>query len=64
MYICLCNGVTENQIRDAVADGAASVHDLRHTLGVASCCGRCAEFAEQVIEETAAAGFDPALQVV
>jgi bacterioferritin-associated ferredoxin len=64
MYICLCNGVTENQIRDAVTGGAASLHDLRHTLGVASCCGRCAEFAEQVIEETSVAGFDPALQAV
>ncbi len=64
MYICVCNGVTENQIRDAVCEGAASLHDLRYTLGVASCCGRCAEFAEQVIEETAATGLEPALQAV
>ena len=64
MYICLCNGVTENQIRDAVSEGAVTLHDLRHTLGVASCCGRCAECAQQVIEETAVAGFAPALQAV
>lgn len=64
MYICLCKGVTENQIRDAVCEGAANLHDLRHTLGVASGCGRCAEFAEQVIEETAPAGFEPALAAI
>ena len=52
MYVCLCNGVTEHQIRDAVSDGAGSLHDLRRTLGVASCCGRCAECAQEIIEET------------
>ncbi|UCH48284.1 MAG: bacterioferritin-associated ferredoxin [Betaproteobacteria bacterium] len=64
MYICLCNGVTENQIRDAVSEGAVSLHDLRHTLGVASSCGCCAKFAQQVIEETTATGFDPAVQAI
>ena len=51
MYVCLCNGVTEHQIRDAVSQGAGSLHDLRHALGVASCCGRCAECAQEIIEE-------------
>ena len=62
MYVCLCNGVTENQIRDAVADGAATLHDLRATLGVATCCGRCAECAQQVIEQASTMRFDTALQ--
>ncbi|MGD8475903.1 MAG: bacterioferritin-associated ferredoxin [Burkholderiales bacterium] len=64
MYICLCNGVTENQIRNAVSEGAATLHDLRSTLGVASCCGRCAECAQQVIEETCMAPIAAELQPV
>ncbi|NIO42003.1 MAG: bacterioferritin, partial [Burkholderiales bacterium] len=35
MYICVCNGITESQVRDAVCEGATTLHDLRGTLGVA-----------------------------
>ncbi len=52
MYVCLCNGITENQIRDAVGDGARSLRELRFRLGVASCCGKCADCAQQVVRET------------
>jgi bacterioferritin-associated ferredoxin len=50
MYICLCNNVNDTQIRDAVAQGASSLDDLRATLGVASQCGQCACMAEEVLE--------------
>jgi bacterioferritin-associated ferredoxin len=52
MYVCLCNGITENQIREAVYAGAQSLPALRLELGVASCCGRCADCAQQVLHET------------
>lgn len=52
MYVCLCNGVTESQIRDAVSEGATSLLDLSSRLGVAMTCGRCADCARQVIQET------------
>jgi bacterioferritin-associated ferredoxin len=52
MYVCLCNGITENQIRDAVREGVASLLELRLRLGVASSCGKCGECAQQVLCET------------
>ncbi|MEX0961224.1 MAG: bacterioferritin-associated ferredoxin [Burkholderiales bacterium] len=52
MYVCLCNGITEGQIREAVDGGADSLLELRLRLGVASCCGRCADCAQQVLHET------------
>jgi bacterioferritin-associated ferredoxin len=52
MYVCLCNGITENQVRDAIRDGADSLLKLRFELGIASCCGRCTGSAQQVIDET------------
>ena len=52
MYVCICNGVTETQIRAAVSDGARSLRELRADLGVATCCGKCADCAQQVIHET------------
>ena len=32
MYVCLCKGVTDNQIKDAIAGGACSMRDLRNDL--------------------------------
>ena len=45
MYICVCNAVTERQVRACVDAGATSLCDLQFELGVASCCGCCAETA-------------------
>jgi len=52
MYVCVCNGVTEQQIREAVRAGAATVSELGSKLGVAAGCGCCHAFAAQVLVET------------
>lgn len=52
MYICVCKGITDHQIKDAVYAGAQSVGQLRKQLGVASQCGKCLCAARDVIEET------------
>ena len=51
MYICVCKGVTDTHIKDAVAEGANSLRAVRAQLGVASQCGRCAEATCAVISE-------------
>jgi bacterioferritin-associated ferredoxin len=52
MFVCVCNGVTEGQIRDAVTQGASSLSELSARLGVASGCGTCMDCARQVLHET------------
>ena len=52
MYVCLCQGVTDGQIRDAIYEGCCSYRDVRETLGVGSLCGKCACLAKQVVRET------------
>jgi bacterioferritin-associated ferredoxin len=54
MYVCLCNGITDGQIRSAITEGARTLTDLKATLGVASCCGRCADCASSLIVESCA----------
>ncbi len=49
MYICICNAITERQVQSAVADGAMTLTDLQGQLGVASCCGSCAETAMEYL---------------
>lgn len=49
MYICICNAVTERQVHAAVDAGATTLSDLQFELGVASCCGCCAEMAQDYL---------------
>jgi bacterioferritin-associated ferredoxin len=48
MYVCLCKGITDSQIRDAVAGGLTNYRELRQSLGLSSQCGRCAVEARQI----------------
>jgi len=50
MYICICNAVTDREIHACVRDGARSLRDVSDRLGVATCCGRCAHSAAQLIK--------------
>lgn len=52
MYICVCKGVTDTAIREAVHNGRADrMRDLKANLGVSEQCGICACHAKQVLEQ-------------
>jgi bacterioferritin-associated ferredoxin len=51
MYVCICNAVTDGQIREAVCEGACSLKQLCLSLGVAARCGRCAAHAREVLHD-------------
>ena len=42
MYVCICNAVTETDIKNAVKEGANCMHHLQSKLGASSQCGSCA----------------------
>jgi len=50
MYICLCNNVTDSDIRRAVDDGVSNMQQLKMKTGCASTCGKCVESAKEVME--------------
>jgi bacterioferritin-associated ferredoxin len=51
MYVCVCKGVTDHQIRAAVENGAESLRAVRESLGVMTQCGKCACLTRQVVKE-------------
>lgn len=51
MYVCICQAVTDHEIRDEVRAGAKTMKDLQKRLGVASCCGCCAPCAREVLAD-------------
>jgi bacterioferritin-associated ferredoxin len=52
MYVCLCKGITDRQIKAAVHDGARSLGKLRKSLGVASQCGKCSSLTREILADT------------
>jgi bacterioferritin-associated ferredoxin len=55
MIVCVCRRVSDQQIRQAVAEGAVSLECLQFDLGVATQCGRCADCACQILGDAKAA---------
>ena len=51
MYVCLCKGITDKHIRDAVDDGAQSFREVRRNLELASQCGKCGALARSIYDE-------------
>ena len=53
MYVCICHGVTEKDIKQAVKQGADSIEALRAQTGATTGCGSCLDVALAVMDATA-----------
>lgn len=51
MYVCVCNAVTERQVRECVARGADTLDQVAIETGLGIGCGRCKEFAMELLED-------------
>lgn len=51
MYVCLCKGVTDSQIRSAAENGA-SIREIRDQLGVMTECGKCACLTKDIVRSS------------
>ncbi|MCG8029325.1 MAG: (2Fe-2S)-binding protein [Candidatus Thiodiazotropha taylori] len=50
MYICVCHAVTDHDIRTAADNGITSLEELGSELRVGTCCGRCKDCANQLLQ--------------
>lgn len=51
MYVCVCAGITDQQIRDAIASGDHNLRALHDSLGIAHSCGMCVKDTRQILDE-------------
>lgn len=51
MYVCLCNAVTESDIKQAVDSGANCLKHIASELNVGTKCGSCTCDAKRCISE-------------
>ena len=63
MYVCVCNAITDKQIRRAARAGVSSLAELRSTLGVAAGCGSCSRTAQEILHEESIADTGPRVYV-
>ena len=54
MYVCLCNGVTDRQIREAAEAGCRTMSELTMRTGCGASCGSCIDLATQLLDEVRA----------
>ncbi|HET7843621.1 MAG TPA: (2Fe-2S)-binding protein [Xanthomonadales bacterium] len=54
MYVCICNAVTDRQIREAAAKGVECLDGLACETGAGTCCGACRPLAIQVLDQARA----------
>ena len=51
MYVCICNAVTDSDIRTAVDSGVRTMGQLRQTTGCGTTCGCCKELTVEVLHQ-------------
>jgi len=61
VYVCLCNGVTEREVRQVAEAGCRTVSELTMRTGCGANCGSCLEYAAQVLDEVHATVALPVL---
>jgi bacterioferritin-associated ferredoxin len=52
MYLCLCMGITESDVREAGRRGCVTPRQLKARFGLTdeNCCGRCAKHIREFVE--------------
>jgi bacterioferritin-associated ferredoxin len=51
MYVCICHGVSDSVIEQAVENGATTMKALNTELNVASQCGKCCQCAKKILNK-------------
>lgn len=51
MYVCLCKGITDSQLRAAIKDGGSEFKRLKQELAVGTQCGKCVPVAVAILAE-------------
>jgi bacterioferritin-associated ferredoxin len=50
MYVCICNAVTDRQIREAARNGCCSLRELSAQTRCSTTCGKCARMAREILD--------------
>ena len=49
--VCNCYGITNGQIKDAVANGATTLEEVQDATGAGTACGACLEDIQHLVDQ-------------
>ncbi|OAN46699.1 bfd domain-containing protein (2fe-2S)-binding domain-containing protein [Paramagnetospirillum marisnigri] len=52
MYVCLCHGFTDRQVRSAVAEGAGNPSQVFRQFNAKPQCGKCVSTMRELVDES------------
>jgi bacterioferritin-associated ferredoxin len=64
MIVCVCNAITEDELRELAKSGARTPEDAYAVLGQEPQCGSCLCYAQELMDETRTALPVPKLRIV
>jgi bacterioferritin-associated ferredoxin len=50
MYVCVCHGIRDRDLRQAIAAGRRCFEELQSCTGVATGCGACEQLARELLD--------------
>ena len=63
MFVCLCNGITDRDIRQTAEAGCRTMAELTMRTGCGAGCGSCVDMATALMEDVHAAQVSAAADV-
>ena len=51
VYVCVCSGITDHQIREVAQAGCRTVSELTMRTGAGANCGSCLDIAAQLLDD-------------
>ena len=52
MLVCVCRGITDNDVKNEIFEGSSSFKTVASKLGLGGCCGQCVKYAKDLVSET------------
>ncbi len=49
MFVCICYGISDQQIRQSIDEGASNRQAIGEALGAGTCCGKCVDQIDALI---------------
>ena len=63
MYVCICNGYRESELREVASSGLECAVEVYNALGNGPCCGQCLDCAQEIINQARAGSAATALAI-
>jgi bacterioferritin-associated ferredoxin len=57
MYVCLCNGIRESDVKAAIRGGATKPEDVYHRLGCEPACFTCVSTVAEMVAGSASSAL-------